>query len=165
MKIITILLCAAGVLVLGCGGVFAAHMPDHAGHGYMAAAGAPPADVVQHRSCAHCGMDREKFAYSRMLITYTDGATVGVCSLQCAVTEMKSNRGKAIKSVEVANLNSKKLVNAEKAIWVTGGSKRGVMTMVPKWAFARKSDALAFIKKNGGSLATYKEAVALAEKE
>ena len=159
MKIITILLCAAGVLVLGCGGVFAAHMPDHAGHGYMAAAGAPPADVVQHRACAHCGMDREKFAHSRMLIEYADGSSLGACSIHCAAIDLATTIGKQSKAILVADYNKKNLIDAEKAYWVIGGKKPGVMTKTAKWAFADKPDALAFIKENEGKLATFDEAM------
>ena len=39
------------------------------------------------------------------------------------------------------------------------------MTRVPKWAFASKGDAADFVKKNGGTLAVYKEALAQTEKE
>lgn len=124
-----------------------------------------PQDVKMHLACPHCGMDREKFAGSRMQITYADGSSVGVCSLHCTVTELKASKNKSVKSVEVADLVSKKLLNAEKAIWVIGGNKKGVMTQTPKWAFARHEDAVAFIGKNGGRLATYKEALALAEKD
>jgi copper chaperone NosL len=124
------------------------------------------ADVKMHQACPHCGMDREKFAHSRMLITYSDGTSVGVCSIHCVITELKANnKGKMIKMVEVADLNTKKLTDAEKATWVIGGSKKGVMTRNPKWAFAQKTDAVAFVSKNGGQLATYKDALALAGKE
>ena len=61
--------------------------------------------------------------------------------------------------------DARQLLPAEKAFWVIGGDKKGVMTKTPKWAFARKSAAEAFIKKSGGRLATYKEALALAEKD
>lgn len=153
-------------LILSGGTAMADQMSGHAGHEQTAAAVGPvPADVAKHKDCQKCGMDREVFAHSRMLITYSDGSTIGVCSIHCAATELKANKGKKVKTVEVADLNSKKLVNAEKATWVIGGSKNGVMTQVAKWAFAKKDDAALFIKKNGGKLATYKEALALAEKE
>ena len=84
---------------------------------------------------------------------------------QARLVELKANKGKPVKSLEVADLDSKKLIDAEKAFWVIGGDKKGVMTKTPKWAFARKSAAEAFIKKSGGRLATYKEALALAEKD
>jgi len=159
---------AAALLTLSGGAALAEMTPGQMG-GHQHAAGAAAesihADVKMHQACPHCGMDREKFAHSRMLITYSDGSTVGVCSIHCTVTELKSNKVKTVKTVEVADLNSKKLVDAEKATWVIGGSRKGVMTRTPKWAFASKDDAAAFISQNGGKLATYKEALALAEKE
>lgn len=159
--------CAVAALILSGGTVVADQIPAHTGHEHTAeaAAGSSHADVEKHRACPHCGMDRDKFAHSRMLITYSDGSSVGVCSLHCVATELKAGKGNTIKAVEVADLNSKKLVDAEKAAWVIGGSKRGVMTLTAKWAFAKKDDAATFIRKNGGKLATYKEALALAEKE
>jgi hypothetical protein len=110
-------------------------------------------------------MDREKFSYSRLLITYTDGTSAGVCSIHCTATELKASKSKTATSVEVADLNSRKLIDAEKAAWVIGGSRKGVMTKTAKWAFAKKDDADAFVKKHGGKSATYKEALALAEKD
>ena len=161
-------LIAAVSLALGGGAALAEHKPGHMeGHQHDAGAAAESvhADVKVHQACAHCGMDRGKFAHSRMLITYTDGTSAGVCSIHCAATELKASKGKAVKSVEVADLNSKKLVAAEKAAWVIGGNRNGVMTRTPKWAFAKKDDAAAFISKSGGKPATYKEALGLAEKE
>lgn len=46
-----------------------------------AGAATPAADVASHAACQHCGMDREKFAHSRMLIEYDDGTTAATCSL------------------------------------------------------------------------------------
>jgi nitrous oxide reductase accessory protein NosL len=105
------------------------------------------------------------FAHSRMLITYVDGSSVGVCSIHCAAAELKTGGARKVKAVEVADMNSRKLIPAESATWVIGGSKGGVMTQQPKWAFAKKNDAAAFIKKNGGRLAIYKEVLAAAEQE
>jgi len=159
---------AAVSLTLGAGAALAEQTPGHAeGHQHNAGAATESAhaDVIKHRSCAHCGMDREKFSYSRLLITYTDGTSAGVCSIHCTATELKASKSKTAKSVEVADLNSRKLVDAEKAAWVIGGNRKGVMTKTAKWAFAKKDDADAFVKKHGGKSATYKEALALAEKD
>ena len=123
------------------------------------------ADVKKYQFCPHCGMDREKFIYSRMLIAYADGSAFGVCSIHCTVTTLKNNKNRPVTSVEVADYTTKKLVSAEKAFWVIGGSKRGVMTAEAKWAFEKKEDAAAFIRKNHGRLITYKEALDYAEKE
>lgn len=168
MKIQSVVLFGAVSLILGGSAALAEHKPDHtAGHQQM---GAPVgesvhADVKKHQACAHCGMDREKFSHSRMLITYSDDTSVGVCSIHCTVTELRASKGKSVKSIEVADLNSRKLADAEKATWVIGGSKKGVMTKTAKWAFAKKEDAEAFVKQNGGKVAAYKEALSLAEKD
>lgn len=116
-------------------------------------------------ACVHCGMDRTKFGHSRMIVTYTDGSSAGTCSLNCVVTDMSKNKGKTVKSYQVADYNTRKLIDAKVAAWVIGGSKKGVMTPVAKWAFADKKDADAFIKANGGKPATFDEALKAAEKE
>lgn len=115
-------------------------------------------------ACKHCGMNRTKFAHSRMVVTYTDGSSTGTCSINCAVTDMKASK-KEIKSLQVADFNSKKLIDAKTATWVIGGSIKGVMTKTPKWAFAEKSDAEAFITSNGGTLVTFDELLKAAEKD
>jgi nitrous oxide reductase accessory protein NosL len=59
----------------------------------------------------------------------------------------------------VGDYGTKKLINAEKAIWVIGGSKPGVMTKKAKWAFEKKEDADKFVKENGGKVSTFDEAM------
>jgi nitrous oxide reductase accessory protein NosL len=115
--------------------------------------------------CKQCGMDRTKFGHSRMVVIYEDGSSTGTCSLNCIVTDLSKNKGKSVKSFQVADYNTKKLIDAKSAAWVIGGSKRGVMTQVAKWAFADKKDADAFIKANGGKPATFDVALKAAEKE
>lgn len=124
------------------------------------------ADKVEGpKSCRQCGMDREVFAQSRMMVIYADGSTVGECSLNCAVVEMKQNKGKQVKMLKVADYPTKKLTDARAATWVVGGKKSGVMTSVPKWAFTRKEDARKFVKENGGRMTTFDEALEMAVKE
>jgi copper chaperone NosL len=168
-KNLAVLLAALSLtLTLSGGAVLAEQKPGHM-EGRQHAAGntteSAHADVNKHQACAHCGMDRGIFAHSRMLITYSDGSSVGVCSIHCAATELKSGKSKTLKSVYVADLNTKKLVDAEKAVWVIGGSKKGVMTKTAKWAFAKKDDATGFVKNTGGKPCSYKDALALAEKD
>jgi nitrous oxide reductase accessory protein NosL len=59
---------------------------------------------------------------------------------------------------QVGDYNTKMLVDAEKAFWVIGGNKPGVMTKRAKWAFAKKEDAEKFISENGGSLGSFEQA-------
>lgn len=122
-------------------------------------------DIDQHRDCIHCGMDRKAFGYSRMLVQYEDGTSVGVCSLRCIVTELDANKNRKVKAIQVADRNTRTLIDVEKAVWVLGGSKRGVMTMNPKWAFETKAAADAFIKEFGGAIVSWPEALAAAQKE
>ena len=116
-------------------------------------------DVQKSPSCKYCGMDRAKFAHSRMLVTYDDGTTLGTCSIHCLATDLAVNIDKTPVSIEVGDYNSKELIDAEKAFWVIDGSKPGVMTKQAKWAFATKEAAEKFIKENGGTLATFDAAM------
>lgn len=123
------------------------------------------ADIRNHRGCAYCGMDRSQYSHSRMQITYADNNVVGVCSIRCFVIELKAQNRKKVRSVEVADFFTKKMINAEKAYWVVGGSLKGVMTNTPKWALSDKAAAEKFINKYGGTLSGYEKVLAMAEKE
>jgi nitrous oxide reductase accessory protein NosL len=116
-------------------------------------------DIQQHPNCKYCGMDREKFAYSRMLVSYEDGSATGTCSIHCLAMDLSLSIDKTPKSLEVGDYNTKNLIDAEKASWVIGGKKTGVMTKRAKWAFATKADAEGFIKESEGKLAKFDEAI------
>ena len=117
------------------------------------------ADIQKDPSCKYCGMDRAKFAHSRMVVEYDDGTSLGTCSIHCMAIELALNIDKTPRSMQVGDFNSKKLIDAEKAFWVIGGNKPGVMTKQAKWAFENKTDAEKFIVENGGSLSTFDEAM------
>jgi nitrous oxide reductase accessory protein NosL len=121
--------------------------------------------VEQPKACKQCGMDRIAFAHGRMMVVYADGTTAGTCSLNCAAVEMKNNKGKKVKALKVADYTTKKLIDARTAIWVIGGSKDGIMTEMPKWAFAGKGDAEKFVKEYGGRITHFDEALNLALRE
>jgi hypothetical protein len=104
-------------------------------------------------------MDRTKFAHSRALITYDDGSAVGTCSLHCAAIDLSLKIDKTPVAVMVADYNTKKLIDAETAHWVTGGDKMGVMTRRAKWAFGSGDDARAFVAAHGGSAAEFETAI------
>ena len=116
-------------------------------------------DAKAMPSCIHCGMDREKFAASRMVIDYDDGKSVGLCSIHCAAVDLAITLDRIPTALWVADLPTKKLVNAETATWVVGGAKPGVMTSRGKWAFADKGAAEAFAKENGGTIMTFDDAI------
>lgn len=116
-------------------------------------------DIDAHKSCKYCGMDRGMFNFSRMLVEYEDGSAAATCSLHCMSVELANSIDKTPKLIQVGDFNTKQLINAEKASWVIGGTKPGVMSKRGKWAFAKKEDAEAFIKTNNGSLTTFEEAI------
>jgi len=116
-------------------------------------------DLERHPSCPLCGMDRREYAHSRMLVEYAKNEATGTCSIHCAASEISVNRQKTLVSMRVADYFTRELILAEKAFWVIGGSKAGVMTMRAKWAFKGKEGAERFVKENGGQLATYHDAM------
>lgn len=124
------------------------------------------AAAVEHpKSCNACGMDRTVFAQSRMLITYEDGASVGVCSIHCAAAELRMSKSKAVKSLQVADYSTLKLLDAKTAVWVVGGELRGTMTQTAKWAFAKDAEAQAFVAAHGGKVTPFDQVLKLAEAE
>jgi copper chaperone NosL len=116
-------------------------------------------DLKSHPTCPLCGMDRQQYRHSRMLIEYAEKRETGTCSIHCAASEISVNRDKMLLSVRVADYLTGQLVPAEKAVWVIGGSKAGVMTKRAKWAFVGKEQAERFVKENGGRLATFQDAM------
>lgn len=116
-------------------------------------------DINKLGACKYCGMSLEKYTHSRMLIAYDDNTETGVCSLHCTSLDLAINLDKAPKSIQVGDYNTKKLIDAEQATWVIGGSKPGVMTKRGKWAFEKKADAETFIKDNGGAVASFNDAI------
>jgi copper chaperone NosL len=122
-------------------------------------------DVKEIPACKYCGMNREMFAHSRILIEYSDGTKEGVCSLHCAAVDLALNLDKTPKAILVGDYGQKTLIDAETAAWIIGGSKPGVMTKNAKWAFANKADAEKFRQENGGRMATFDEALEASYKD
>ena len=116
-------------------------------------------DISKHPSCPYCGMDRQKFAHSRVYIEYDDGSTLGTCSIHCAAIDMAVHIDKAPLKIQVGDYNTKQLIDAETAVWTIGGNKPGVMTRRAKWAFGNKVDAEGYVKANGGKTAGFEEAM------
>ena len=124
-----------------------------------AAAGSVQDDIRAHPACEICGMDRQAYDYSRMLLEFDDKTSAGTCSIHCTVAEMAAHREKTIVRMLVGDHSTKELVDAQKASWVIGGKRAGVMTKRAKWAFQQKAAAEAFITDHGGTLGTYNDAM------
>jgi nitrous oxide reductase accessory protein NosL len=134
------------------------------GAGPVCAADETPAapsgsDIQQHPSCKYCGMDRAKFSHSRVLVVYDDGKPEAFCSVHCAAVDLALNIDRAPTNIYVGDYGTKALLDAEKAYWVVGGAKPGVMSARGKWAFKTQGQAAAFLKESGGNIATFDEAM------
>jgi len=114
-------------------------------------------DIELYKDCKYCGMNRGMYDFSRMLIEYEDGTSTAVCSVHCAAVDMANNIDKAPKAIKVGDFNNKQLIDAEKAFWVVGGNKPGVMSKRGKWAFEKRDDAENFMKTNQGQTASFEE--------
>lgn len=120
---------------------------------------APKDDIRQVAACPFCGMDREKFAHSRVFIQYDDGSVLGTCSIHCAAADIAVHLDKTPLSVWVGDYHGRNLIDAEKAFWVLGGKKMGVMTKRAKWAFATEESADQFTKIEGGEVVPFEKAI------
>jgi nitrous oxide reductase accessory protein NosL len=116
-------------------------------------------DVKAGPSCKYCGMDRAKYSSSRMVVAFDDGTKLHACSLHCAAVDLATQIDRSPTTLQVADMNTQELVDAEKAFWVLGGSKPGVMTKRGKWAFGEKGAAEAFVKENGGAIVSFDDAM------
>jgi len=119
-------------------------------------------DIEQHKDCKYCGMSRGMNDFSRMLIEYEDGTNAAMCSVHCSAVDLANNIDKTPKAIKVGDFVSRQLIDAEKAYWVVGGIKPGVMSKRGKWAFENKNDAESFIKSNQGKAATFEEVMKMA---
>ena len=119
-------------------------------------------DQQAHPSCSYCGMDRTAFAHSRMLVEYADGGAVGTCSLHCMALEFATALDRTPKRLLVADFNSHELIEAEKATWVLGGDRQGVMSSRAKWAFSESAGAEEFVAGHGGEIVDFHDAMTAA---
>lgn len=118
-----------------------------------------PEDVIKHRSCPLCGMNRYAYAHSRMMTVMADASTSGVCSLRCFTVDFADTLDTEVTGIFVADMNTKKLLPVEEASWVIQDGTPGVMTRNAKWAFERTADAEAFVQAKGGRIVKWDDAV------
>jgi copper chaperone NosL len=116
-------------------------------------------DIKKIPACQYCGMDRDQFGQTRMLIEYEGGSKIGVCSIHDAGVDLAQSISKTISRILTADYNSRELIDAEKATWVLGGDIPGVMAKKSRVAFSDKSKALAFQKEHGGDVGDFDEAM------
>lgn len=112
--------------------------------------------------CPECGMNLPMFYKTNHAAT-VDGKVKQYCSLHCVVSDME--KGLKLDDIKVVDNHSLKFVDATKALYVVGSSKKGTMSMVSKYAFASKVNADAFAKENGGKVVAFEDALKTAKSD
>jgi nitrous oxide reductase accessory protein NosL len=112
--------------------------------------------------CPECGMTLPMFYKTNHAAT-VNGKVKQYCSIHCLVEDM--NKGAKATDIKVVDTNTLKFIDANKAFYVVGSHKKGTMTMVSKYAFAKKADAEAFAKANGGKVTDFKGALEAAKSD
>ena len=112
--------------------------------------------------CPECGMTLPMFFKTNHAAT-VNGKVKQYCSIHCVVED--TQKGSKLTDIKVVDVTSLKFIDANKASYVVGSSKKGTMTMVSKYAFANKADAEAFAKLNSGKVVDYSGAYKAAESD
>ncbi len=114
--------------------------------------------------CNVCGMDLIRFYKTSYAVEFQNTHKEQYCSLHC-FAKINKHFMHMIKKVEVVDTKSLKLIDTNKAYYVVGSSIKGTMSIISKYAFLQKKEALEFISKNGGELKTFKESLNIATKD
>lgn len=113
-------------------------------------------DIAKYPKCPYCGMDRQEYHHSRMLVHYSDNVADGVCSIHCAAISLSLNVDRNPQSIWVGDNASseavKPLVEVENASFLVGSAIQGVMTANSKVAYSDEAAARRAQAEHGGEL-------------
>ena len=110
-----------------------------------------------------CGMNLPKF-YKTNHSAVLDGKVRQYCSIHCIYEDLIINK-LALTNIKVVDINSLKFIDAKKAFYVVGSKKRATMSITSKYAFSNLDEANKFIKKYGGKVVEFDEALNIAKKD
>lgn len=112
--------------------------------------------------CPICGMSIKMFYKTSHASTLPNKTHRQYCSIRCLAVELKEYKINLDK-VKVVDSKSEKLILAKDAYYVVDSIVSGTMTKVSKLAFENKDDAIKFIEEYEGELATFTEALKMAQ--
>lgn len=112
--------------------------------------------------CNVCGMHLTKFYKTSHATTFKNGKKEQYCSIRCQA-HIHNDHADKIKQIEVVDTKSLKLIDAKKATYVVGSSKKGTMSAISKYAFEKKEDALSFQENFGGEIHSFEETLKIAK--
>ncbi len=113
--------------------------------------------------CPICGMNIKMFYKTSHASKLHNGTKRQYCSIRCLVVDMQEY-GIDETAIVVVDANTQKLINAKDAFYVVKSKISGTMSKVSKLAFAKKSDAMDFIKKYKGKVVDFDTALKMAQK-
>lgn len=107
--------------------------------------------------CLNCGMNLAQFYKTNHAVTLKNGEVRQFCSIHCLVDELEFGvlKGKEVAKIEAVDTINHNFISAKTAHYVVGSSVKGTMSMVSKYAFATKKDAVDFQSKNGGNITNF----------
>jgi copper chaperone NosL len=128
------------------------------------------AEIIQSNKsklyCTNCGMNLSKFYKTNHAVKLQNGKIIQYCSLYCMVEQLEITNLKgqkdSLKKVMVIDVDSLKFIDAKKAFYVVGSSKKGTMSGISKYAFKKQNSAKKFANKYGGDVVSFEKAYEVA---
>lgn len=112
----------------------------------------------EQKWCPLCSMNLKMFWKTTHWLTFTDGTRTGYCSIHCA-SIVYQERAVDIDHWEVADYDTRRIINARKSHFLIGSDLPGTMTPVSKLAFASLDTAERYQKEHGGTIGTLDDAL------
>ncbi len=113
--------------------------------------------------CPVCGMNLKLFYKTSHSSTLKNGTKRQYCSITCLAKD-NEEYGLDLNNINVIDAKTQKFIVAKDAFYIIGSKIKGTMSKMSKLGFAKKEDALAFKKENGGKLTNFDEAFHTAQK-
>ena len=111
--------------------------------------------------CNVCGMNLVMF-YKTNYVVRVDGKEKQYCSIHCLVEDRDANHANQ-QNIRVVAADTLKFIDAKKAYYVIGSSKKGTMSMVSKYAFSTLNAASKFAAQYGGVVSDFNGALEAAK--
>ncbi|SFV52878.1 Nitrous oxide reductase maturation protein, outer-membrane lipoprotein NosL [hydrothermal vent metagenome] len=104
--------------------------------------------------CSICGMNIKMFYKTSHTSKLPNGTDRQYCSIRCLVVDMQKHKID-LADIKVVDVNSQKLIDANRAFYVIGSDIKGTMAKISKLAFATKDEAEKFAKEHGGEVTDF----------
>lgn len=114
--------------------------------------------------CPNCGMMVNKFARTRHSFSL-EGKKHITCSIHCLADMIKKSGRKATNTSTALYLEPLKMIPADQALYIIGSNAKGTMTTRSKLGFADQKQADGFVKKHGGMITDFPDALRVATAE